>query len=339
MTPHITIKNVAQRANVSAMTVSRYLNNTGPVATKTANRIRAAILELNYIPHQGARALAAKKTNTIGFILPEMSSVFFFQLLRGIQQTVTSAGYDLLLYSTTNPEGLNVLNLPLGQHNTDGLIIFTNSLNINTLRRLHRKQFPLVLLHQTPPEDLIIPAITFENKAGAYQMVEHLLNCGHERIAFLAGAADNEDACWREKGYREALVAHNVRFDPDLLATAGFDEETAVTIVTQWIQEDKVIDAIFAADDASGRGAIQAVQAAGLCVPEDIAVVGFDDDLLSRYIDPPLTTVRAPIEEAGRAAATQLLRLIHNEPADALTLLPTELVIRQSCGWQNRGDI
>lgn len=123
------------------------------------------------------------------------------------------------------------------------------------------------------------------------------------------------------------------------MATAGFDEETAVTIVTQWIQEDKVIDAIFAADDASGRGAIQAVQAAGLCVPEDIAVVGFDDDLLSRYIDPPLTTVRAPIEEAGRAAATQLLRLIHNEPADALTLLPTELVIRQSCGWQNRGDI
>lgn len=338
MTTHVTIENVAQRANVSAMTVSRYLNNTGPVAAKTAERIQTAILELNYIPHQGARALAAKKTNTIGFILPEMSSVFFFQLLRGIQQTVTLAEYDLLLYSTPNPEALNVLNLPLGQHNTDGLIIFTHSLNADVLRRLHRKRFPIVLLHQTPPEGLDIPSITFENKAGAYQMVEHLVKCGHERIAFLAGTPDNEDAYWREKGYREALAVHNIPFDPQLLAMAGFDEETAVTIVTQWIQANKAIDAIFAADDASGRGAMQAIQAAGLRVPEDIAVVGFDDDLLSRYIDPPLTTVRAPIEEAGRAAATQLLHLINNEPVESLTLLPTELVIRQSCGWQNRDE-
>ncbi len=335
---HVTIESVAQRANVSAMTVSRYLNDSGPVAAKTAARIQAAILELNYIPHQGARALAAKKTKIIGFILAEMRSVFFFQLLRGIQQIVAQADYDLLLYSATKLDGLNVLNLPLGPHNTDGLIIFTHSLNADALRRLHRKQFPMVLLHQTPPEDIDIPSIMFKNKTGAYQMVEHLVNCGHERIAFLAGVPDNEDAYWREKGYREALAAHNIPFDPDLLAVAGFDEQTAVTIVTQWIQAGKAIDAIFAADDASGRGAIHAIQAAGLRVPEDIAVVGFDDDLLSRYIDPPLTTVRAPIEEAGRAAATQLLRLIHNEPANALTLLPTELIIRQSCGWQNQKE-
>lgn len=335
MTQQITIENVAQHANVSAMTVSRYLNESGPVAAKTAARIQAAILELNYIPHQGARALAAKKTNIIGFLLPEMRSIFFFQLLRGIQQIVIQADYDLLLYSTPSLDGLNVLNLPLGPHNTDGLIIFTNSLHTDALRRLQQKQFPMVLLHQTPPEDLDIPSITFENKTGAYQMVAHLVNCGHERIAFLTGVPDNEDAYWREKGYRDGLAAHNIPFDPDLLAVAGFDEQTAVTIVTQWIQAGKAIDAIFAADDASGRGAIHAIQAAGLRVPEDIAVVGFDDDLLSAYIDPPLTTVRAPIEEAGRVAATQLLRLIHNEPADALTLLPTELIIRQSCGWQN----
>lgn len=335
---HVTIEDVAHLAGVSAMTVSRYLNNTGPVANKTAARIQAAILELNYIPHQGARALAAKKTHTLGLILPEMSGVFFFQLIRGIQQTVTLAKYDLLLYSTTNPEALNVYNLPLGQHNTDGLIIFTDSLNVNALRRLHRKQFPMVLLHQTPPDDLDIPAITFENKAGAYQMVAHLVACGHARIAFLAGPPGNEDAYWRERGYREALETHNIPFDPELLAVAGFDEETAVTTVTQWIQANKAIDAIFAADDVSGRGAVRAIQAAGLRVPEDIAVAGFDDDLLSGYIDPPLTTVRAPIEEAGRTAATQLLHLINDEPVEALTLLPTELVIRQSCGCQTNNS-
>ena len=332
---NVTIEDVAEHAQVSAMTVSRYLNNTGPVADKTAERIQQAILELNYIPHQGARALAAKKTRTIGLILPEMNDVFFFQLIRGIQQIVALHQYNLLLYSTTNPEELDVLNLPLGRHNTDGLIIFTDSLNEKSLRRLHRRQFPLVLLHRTPPDDLDIPAIAFENKDGAYQMVEHLVHCGHKRIAFLAGEPGNEDSNWRKKGYREALAAHHIPFDPELLAAANFDEDTAVHIVSQWIQQNKTIDAIFAADDVSARGAIKAIQAAGQCVPQDIAVVGFDDALLSQHLDPPLTTVRAPIEEAGRAAATQLLRLIHNETADSLTLLPIELVIRQSCGWQN----
>ncbi|UCC53864.1 MAG: LacI family DNA-binding transcriptional regulator, partial [Anaerolineaceae bacterium] len=330
---NVTIEDVAQHAAVSAMTVSRYLNNTGPVADKTAERIQAAIQELNYIPHQGARALAAKKTNTIGLILPEMSDIFFFQLIHGIQEIVTLNQYNLLLYSTPQHEELDVLKLPLGRHNTDGLIIFTNSLNDTSLRRLNRRNFPLVLLHQTPPEDLNIPSVTFENKQGAYQMVEHLVRCGHERIAFLAGAPENEDAYWRERGYREALADHNLLYDPDLIADAGFNVELTIQIVARWLNEGKEIDAIFAADDVSARGAIHAVKVAGKRVPEDIAVAGFDDVLLSQYVDPPLTTVRAPIEEAGRAAATQLLHLIRHEPADSLTLLPTELVIRRSCGW------
>lgn len=333
-----TIEDVAQRAGVSAMTVSRLLNNTGPVANKTAERIQAAILELNYIPHQGARALAAQKTNTIGLILPEMSDIFFFQLIRGIQQTVTREQISLLLYSTTSPEDLDVLNLPLGRHNTDGLIIFTDSLNETTLRRLHGSRFPMVLLLRTPPEDLDIPSVAFENKDGAHQMVDHLVRCGHRRIAFLAGAPENEDSYWRETGYREALANHQILFDPELVADAGFDEDTADLTVTHWLRSGKAIDAIFAADDVSARGAIRAVQAAGLRVPQDIAVVGFDDALLSEYVDPPLTTVRAPIEEAGRIAATQLLRLIHNEPADRLTLLPTRLIIRRSCGWLHGRD-
>lgn len=330
----VTIEDVAGYAGVSAMTVSRFLNNTGPVSDGTAARVQEAILKLNYIPHQGARALAAKKTNTIGLILPEMGDVFFFHLIRGIQQEVAEHHLDLLLYSTPNPEDLDVLNLPLGRHNTDGLLVFDDSLNDQALRRLAATDFPLVLLLRTPPEDLSIPAVAFENKDGAYQMVEHLLACGHTRIAFLAGEPENEDAHWREKGYRDALAAHGIPFDPQLTAVAGFDEPTAFAVVTRWLAEGRAIDAIFAADDGSARGALRALQAAGKRVPGDIAVAGFDDTLLSRYTDPPLTTVRAPIELAGRVATAQLLHLIHGEPADPLTLLPTELVIRQSCGWQ-----
>lgn len=331
----ITIEDVAEYAGVSAMTVSRFLNSTGPVSDSTAEKVQAAILELNYIPHQGARALAARKTNTVGLILPEMNDIFFFQLIHGIQQTVALNHYDLLLYSTTNPEELDVLNLPLGRHNTDGLIIFAGCLTETALRRLDGIDFPMVLLLSTPPEGLNIPAVAFENKAGAIQMVNHLVRCGHKRIAFLAGVPENEDSYWRQRGYRDALAAHNLSFDSELLAVAGFDEELAFAHVTRWLNENQSIDAIFAADDVSARGAIRAVQSSGQQVPEDIAVVGFDDALLSQYIDPPLTTVRAPIEEAGRAAAAQLLRLIRTEPTDPLTLLPTELIIRRSCGWEN----
>lgn len=329
-----TIKEVAAEAGVSAMTVSRVINETGPVAEETTERVLAAISALNYIPHRGARALALQKTNTVGLIFPEINDLFFFQLMRGIQLTLMPHGYDLLLYSTARPQGTNVLNLPLGQHNTDGLIIFTNSLDETALQRLHSSHFPMVLLHRTPPPGVDIPSVSFENKDGAVKMVQHLLRCGHRRIAFLAGAADNEDSFWREAGYREALAAAGIPFDPLLLGVARFEEETAVSVVTSWLKEKRPIDAIFAADDVSARGAIRAVQMAGLAVPNDIAIVGFDDALLSQYTDPPLTTVKAPIEEAGRAAAQQLLRLINMDAADTLTLLPTELVIRQSCGWQ-----
>jgi DNA-binding LacI/PurR family transcriptional regulator len=330
---NVTIEDVAESAGVSAMTVSRYLNNTGPVSTTTAGRIQSAIQTLNYIPHQGARALAGQKTSTIGLIVPQMNDVFFFQLINGIQQVVADNQYDLLLYSSTKPGGVDLLTMPLGKHNADGLIVFADTLGESELRRLHEAQFPLVLLYRSPPAGLDIPTVAFENKDGAYQMVTHLIACGHRRIAFLAGAPENEDAHWREAGYRQALADQAIEYAPDLVAPAYFDEEIAAEIVDQWLADGRAIDAIFAADDVSARGAIAALQRAGRRVPDEMAVAGFDDALLSRYSDPPLTTVRAPIEEAGRVAAEQLLRLIHDEPAELLTLLPTELIIRESCGY------
>jgi LacI family transcriptional regulator len=297
--------------------------------------VQAAIAVLDYAPHTGAQVLASRRTHTIGLITSTISDLFFTDLLRGIEQTVYENNYTLLVHATqARPLDNLIPALPLNPHNTDGLIIFTNSVADERLQKLHERHFPLVLLHRSAPPETTIPCITFENKEGAFQMTSHLIACGHRRIAFLAGPTDNEDAQWREQGYREALAAHNLPFDPTLIVSGDFDARVAATAVSQLLHSHPNIDAIFAADDESARGALQPIQQSGRRVPQDIALTGFDDSVLSQYLNPPLTTMRAPIEAAGCAAVTQLIQLIQTGHADALTLLPTELVIRQSCGWE-----
>lgn len=332
----VRIEDVAEWAGVSIATVSRVLNKTGRVTEETAELVREAVEELGYVPHAAARGLASRKTNTLGIIFPEIAGLFFSALLRGIEAYVAENGYQPLLYSTQGKKLSRHNPLPLNEGNCDGLIIFTDSLDESYLRQLHERGFPMVILHRTPPEGVNIPCITFENKQGARQMMEHLLGVhGYRRIAFL-GAEGVEDSTWRELGYREALAAYDVSFG--LIGNGKFLEPAARHVVQGWLADGIVPEAIFAADDESARGAIAAIQESGRTVPQEIAVVGFDDTVLAQYWSPPLTTVRAPIEEAGRAAAAQLIRLIRTGQADPLTLLPTELIIRRSCGCPVRNS-
>lgn len=336
-TTHPTIADVARQAGVSTATVSRVINKSGNVTPDTIARVQTAITALDYAPHSGARVLASRRSQTIGLITPTISDLFFTDLLRGIEQTVYEHNYTLLIHATHGrPYDDIIPTLPLNHHNTDGLIIFTNSVDDARLRKLHERHFPLVLLHRSPPADTNIPCVTFENKEGAYRMTEHLVACGYRRIAFVSGPAGNEDAQWREQGYREGLMAHGLSVDPALIVPGEFNATAACTAVTHLLHPHPDIHAIFAADDESARGALAAIQQSGRRIPQDIALAGFDDSLLSQYLNPPLTTVRAPIEAAGRAAAAQLIQLIHTGHADPLTLLPTELVIRESCGWRDR---
>ena len=164
-------------------------------------------------------------------------------------------------------------------------------------------------------------------------MVDHLIEVhGRRRIAFLCGPAGNEDSYWRERGYRESLAAHGIPFDPALVASGEFQEGPAKAAVERWLAEDLHFDAIFAADDDSAGGALLALTQAGKRVPEGVALAGFDDTLVSRYLTPPLTTVHAPTERVGQEAVRQLVRLITTGEAEPGILLPTSLVIRQSCG-------
>ena len=329
----VTINDVAELAGVSIATVSRVLNDTGKVAPKTVERVQTAVKELDYVPHAGARGLAGSRRNTIGLIFPGMGDAFLTELLMGIDQEFTDAGYELFLYSTRLRLRDDTKSpIPLGEHNTDGLIVYANSLDDHEIRRFYDRGFPLVLLHQSAPEGMAIPSVTFENKSGAETAVTHLIELGRKRIVYLTGPEGNEDSYWRELGYREALAAHNIPFAPELVAFGEFHDITAEATVEKLLEDRVEFDAIFAGDDRSARGALLALQKAGRRVPEDVALVGFDDASYARYLSPPLSTVHAPIEDSGRRAAAQIIRLIQGKEADMLTLLPTELVVRQSCG-------
>jgi LacI family transcriptional regulator len=330
-----TIADVAWHAGVSTATVSRVLNATGPVDEETASRVRASVEALNYVPHASARTLASSRTNTIGLLLPEISGAFFQPLLRGVEAGAAETGYDLLIHTTQMPHPGNTPRRPLGVHNTDGLLIFTDSVDLHELTRLHAIGFPIVLLHQTPPKTLGIPVVTVENRSGAQGIVEHLIEVHHcRRIVFLQGPEGHEDSNWREKGYREALQAHGLPFYPSLVARGEFNRDEARATLSQMLLDGTEFDAVFSGDDDAAIGVLQALRQVGREVPEEIAVAGFDDQVFASTLTPALTTVRAPTEQVGREAVHLLVRLLRGEKAEPRLILPTELVIRESCGCQ-----
>ncbi len=328
-----TIADVAKKAGVSIATVSRVWNDSTPVFSETAERVKAAIKDLNYTPRPAARVLARRRTDTLGLVLPEISGAFFSAMLKGIEMGVREADLGLLIESTRVPTPGRSPQHAMGDHNTDGLIIFPDGMDEKEIRRLYGLGFPLVLMHLSPPEGLSIPMVTVENKSGAQSLVEHLISVhGRERIAYLQGPEGHPDSVWRERGYREALQIHNIKFDPNLVGKGEFSADTAQTTVRNWLKNNLNFNAIFCGDDEAASGALQALHEAGKRVPQDVAVVGFDDINYSRYLNPPLTTVRAPTEQVGLEAVRLLVNLIRNKNVEQLVLLPTELVIRQSCG-------
>ncbi|MGL4648116.1 MAG: LacI family DNA-binding transcriptional regulator [Caldilineaceae bacterium] len=329
-----TITDVARLAGVSISTVSRVLNDTAPVATETVERVRDAVQKLNFIPHAAARTLAVRKTDAIGLLLPEIGSSFFIPTLRGIESAVREAGFDLFIFAG-NP-GANRRrdwHQPLGDHNTDGLLIFANQLDSRELSSLYQRGFPLVLLHKSSPLGVNIPSVRIDNRSGMRKLMDHLIvTHGCRRIVFLRGGEGNEDSFEREAAYREVLESNGISFAAELVESAGFTEHGGEQAVQRLLAEGIQYDAIFAGDDEAAAGALVGLRRAGLRIPQDVKLAGFDDVPIARHLNPPLTTVRVPIETASYLAARQLVRMIRNDEADVTTVLPVELVVRESCG-------
>lgn len=333
------INDVAKLANVSIATVSRVINQTGQVAATTKQKVWNAIEELNYVPERAAQHLANRKTNTIGLLFSDVSGDFFDPLIRGIEEAARRLGYELLIYCV-NDEDINnedspVNLLPLGKQNTDGLIIFSNSISTKQVMQLKKSEHPFVMVYQKFPADTKVPYVIAENYASTYEIIEHLIKVhGSKRIGFLSGPSEQEDTNIRKKAYLQCLQDNHISIDQELIGYGGFARLIAREQINKWIATGLEIDAIFTGDDESAIGVYSALQNHNLHISEDVKVVGFDDMPMAEFLFPQLTTVKVPTEKIGGVAIEKLIKIINNEKFEIEEILPTQVVIRKSCGCQ-----
>ena len=330
----LTIRDVAKNAGVSVATISRYMNHSGQVSQEVGERISQVMLELNYSPHAVARQLATMRTHAVGLLITTVMNDFFSPLVNGIFSVTTENNYNLLVAVSKPEMREKAVASPVGPHNTDGALIFANSLTEEQLIELCKTGFPVVLLYHTPPPNLKIPYVAVENKLSSRKLIDHLIEVhGRNRIMYIKGPEDQEDSHWREMGYRAALAAHDLPIDEALILPGEFEHQAAYQALHNHLSEGpRDFDAIFSGNDDCAVGILTALEEAGLGVPEDVSVVGFDDFRLAPFLNPPLTTIRAPTEQVGRIAAGQLSKMLQGLPIEQKVLLPTEIILRRSCG-------
>ena len=333
MSGNITIKDVARRANVSVATVSRALNGHENVTEAVRLRVFAVANELRYSPHHAARSLSSRRTRTIGVVLPDLYGEFFSELMRGIDQVARERGLHLLVSSYHgNPEEQGAA-LRAMRGRVDGLLVMSPYLdNVGVLTDHLPPSLPAVLLN-TCLSDAAIPALSIDNYGGARTLMHHLIESGYRRIAFIAGPEDNFDAHERLRGYRDAIAEALPKAKPWILP-GDFDEASGHRAGRELLASKQRPDAVFAANDMMALGCLFAFNQAGLQVPGDIALAGFDDIPLSRYVHPSLTTMRVDITEFGGRALRALLDRPEQEDAEtpAQVLLAPELIARESTG-------
>jgi LacI family transcriptional regulator len=333
------IKEVALRAGVSIATVSRVINDKGPVAGETRRRILEAIEQLRYVPHGAARSLITNQTDTIGVLLPDLYGEFFSEVIRGIDLAARHSGFHVLVsgFHSDRAEIEAVLRALRGR--VDGLIVLSPDVDAQTLRRNLPETLPVVLLN-TRVEGAAFDAINVDNHGGAFAMVRHLAGLGHRRIALIRGPAENADARERLRGYRDALRAEGIESAPELEIPGDFSEESGYRAGQRLLSLEPRPTAVFAANDSMAIGCLFALREAGVRVPGDVALAGFDDIPIARYLTPPLSSVHVPIAELGTRAMERLLHAVEskNEHERRQETVAATLMVRGSCGGAAKGS-
>jgi LacI family transcriptional regulator len=311
--------------------VSRVQNGSDLVKEVTRRRVGEVAARLGYSPHGAARSLITSRTNTVGVLLPDLYGEFFSEVIRGIDQTAQRHGYHLLVSSSHDDRSAVEASFRSMRGRVDGLIVMWPEMDQTTVPNLPAR-FPVVLL-SAPLQPKGFDVITVANFEGAYAMVCHLLDLGHQRIAIIKGIEGNADAAERLRGYRGALASAGLA-SLAMEVAGAFTEESGFRAATELLQREIQPTAIFAANDAMAIGALSALRGAGFRVPEDMALAGFDDIPMARYLDPALSTVHVDISALGEHATLRLLAAVrdkdrHEHRAETL---PTTLVLRRSCG-------
>ncbi|MDN5781224.1 MAG: LacI family transcriptional regulator [Luteimonas sp.] len=302
----VTIKDVAKQANVSVATVSRALNGHENVAEAVRQRVLSVANELRYSPHHAARSLSSRRTHTIGVVLPDLHGEFFSELMRGIDHGARERGLHLLVSSYHGNPAEQGAALRAMRGRVDGLLLMSPFVgDSGALHDNLSPGMPAVLMNSSVAE-ADLRAVSVDNYGGAREMVRHLAAAGHRRIAFIAGPANNFDASERLRGYRDELAASLPDARPWILE-GDFHEASGHRAGGEVLAGAERPDAIFAANDMMALGCLFALNHAGVQAPRDIAIAGFDDIPLARYVHPSLTTMRVDIAELGGRALRMLL--------------------------------
>ena len=329
-----TIKDVARLAGVAVSTASMAINNHPRIAPETRLKVLAAARELNYQPNAMARSLKRRRTESIGLILTDISGPFYSELIKGVEDVVLERGYQLLVSSAHAGREESVRRL-LTEGRTDGLIVMAPNLKDDDLAAVAGEEFPVVVLDRRL-QGKGISSIRVDNVSAAATAVTHLIANGCRSIAYVSGPQLSRDNQERLQGYRQALEQAGLPAPASLLIPGDFTEEGGRR-AAQWLMDRGPLpDGIFAANDEMAIGVMEALRERGVRIPEEVAVVGFDDIRMAAYVRPALTTVRQFKYELGQRAATILFAMLDGTGEERAEQISTELVVRESCGQRLR---
>lgn len=330
-----TLEEIAELSGVSRSTVSRVINNDPHVSKQTREQVMAIVKELNYQPNAVARSLAAGHTRILGLVIPAgvtalFSDPYFPILIQGVTAACTARDHSVMLWLAEPEYERRTIRQVLHNGMVDGVIVSSMLIDDPIVKSLKEASLPFVLIgrHPTAPE---VNYVDVDNQAGAQAIVTHLLRLGRQRIATITGPQNAVVGLDRKTGYVEALHSRGIAVTPELIAEGDFTEDGGALAMQHLLPHHP--DAVFAASDAMAAGAQRTLREAGLRIPEDVALVGFDDVPFASRMVPALTTMRQPIRQMGAVAVETLLELIaHPEVGPQHVVLPTQLVIRKSCG-------
>jgi LacI family transcriptional regulator len=325
---NVTISDIARQADVSKSTVSRVINGTTNVNPKKKEAVLAAMKAMNFEPNVFAQGLASGSSKTIGVLTQNIGSPIYDAISQGVLNRLTQSPYSpIFADGQWKPDvGHAAVETLLGRK-IDGLIVLGSVLPRSELDRVNSILPTIVVGREIEGWDK--QSLFIDNEQAGYDATKHLIDLGHRRIAHITGIKNHQDSVRRMSGYKRALSTANIEFDEELIIEGHFDGNSGVMAIQNLLNNGKSFSAIFASNDMMAYGAKLALFRRGLRVPEDISLIGFDDQAESAFVTPPLTTVRQPARELGQAAADALLKLIAGADYE-LPILPTQIVVRES---------
>jgi DNA-binding LacI/PurR family transcriptional regulator len=335
-TKRATSLDVAKKAGVSRTTVSFVLNNVPGVSISDATRKKVldTARSINYHPNATGRKLVSGKSNTLGLVLcqsPEQvfADAFLPQVIMGVEQAALEQGFHVMLKQVEPNDAEGYIRL-INENHVDGIILSGPRQDDKEIIRLYCEGVPIMLMGQLP--DTRIPFVDIDAAAGAETAVQHLIDLGHRRMAIITNAPlTYTSAQQRRSGYMQALTKAGISVNENLIEEGNYTPSSGFAAMEKLLKNSPIPSAVFIASDVVAMGAILAIKRAGLSIPEDIAIVGFDDIPLSEYFDPPLTTIKVPAYGLGWAVSERLIRLIRNEDLGETNMfLKSNLVVRES---------